>query len=171
MFKEENEGPTLNDIPNKNLASLYYTNSLPISNRPKYENYYREANKKLSNYVLSKIFKSWKDQSTKAISFRKNRSQKLTSKIFEVWSDHTNKSMIQRSKLNEIRAKFQKRKLENIFDEMKEYLWTKIDLKRRMKHYQEISNSKTTKKYFFNWRIKQSKQMIHSEQDVIADQM
>jgi hypothetical protein len=153
------------------LASLYYTNSLAISNRQKYVNYYREANKRLSNYVLSRIFKSWKDQTNKAITFRKNRSQKLYSKIFDFWSDYTNKKMIQRSKLNEIKSKIQRRKLENIFDEMKEYLWTKIDLKKRMKQYQELSNSKTTKKYFINWRIKQSKQMIHSEQDDIADQM
>jgi hypothetical protein len=104
------------------VASLYFSNSLQISNSQKYINYYREANKRLSTYVLSTIFKSWKNQSKKAISFRKNRSQNLNSKIFKFWSDYTNKMMIEKSKLNEFKAKSKKIKLENIFDAMKEYL-------------------------------------------------
>lgn len=101
---------------------MYYPDSLPISKMKKYAEFHTSANKKLSQYITQRIFKSWKDQVKKVVLFKKNRTNGLLQEIINFWKQYTTQKMIQRSKLNQFFAQSKAKLLKNTFLTFKGYL-------------------------------------------------
>lgn len=101
---------------------MYYPDSLPISKMKKYSDFHINANKKLSQYITQRIFKSWKEQVQKVVNFKKNRNNGLLQDIISFWKQYTTKKMIERSKLNQFSAQIQSNLLKNTFKTLQQYL-------------------------------------------------
>ena len=101
---------------------MYYPDSLPVSTNQKYAKFNTNANKKLSTYIMQKVFTSWREHITSVRDFRKNRAQKLQKEIIDFWKDYSDTRMIQRSKLTEFIAKSEVRATHRIFHGLKDYL-------------------------------------------------
>lgn len=170
VFGQEND-QALHMLSNKNLPTLYYPNHLPISPKPRYSTFYTEGNKRLTNYITSKIFQSWRKQIQKVVSFKKNKKETLLKDIVKFWSEYSTRKLINRAKLQECEGKLTTLTLSSTFSAMKEYLLMKANLTNRLKLYKNGHRIKTLKGYLVEWRIKHRKSLIQSEQDEIADQM
>ena len=169
-FNEKSD-QSLQMIPNKHLQSLYFPNHLPISTKKKYSEFYAESNKKLTQYIVEKIFESWKSQLNKIKATINKRKDRKLKEIINFWKQYADLRMIQRAKLNELQVHHNFYTISTTFDKMKEYLKMKVELKKRLKIFSSCSELKIQKKFMLEWRIQYKKKIIRTEQDMVATQM
>jgi len=84
-FEAPESNEALKMIPNKNLPLMYYPDSLEISKSRKYSEFNTQANKKLSKFIKSRVFNSWRDQIRRVADFKNRRKDELLGEIISFW--------------------------------------------------------------------------------------